>query len=661
MKSVEQKSMYEALQDPGFGASRPQGWIRSWLKTQASGLTGHLDVAGYPFDTRLWACKAIPHLPYAAPWWPYEQTAYWVDGLFRCGVLTEDKKLIRAGLKQFEYVLSHADTDGYLGPKSCKSEMVAGRWSHMIFFRALIAYAESAPKESPRIVRALSRHYLGHPHDHSGHRDICNIEILCWLHRRTGREEFVRMAEESWVNYQKNGDDDDLQLRSEALAADEPATAHGVTFCETVKLGAILYTATGKKAYLRDTQNGFKKLEKHHMLVTGAPSSSENLRGQTALDSHETCDIADYTWAAGWLLQATGAAALADQIERACFNAHPSAVTKDFHQLQYFSCPNQVVLRENSCHALAVTGGKWMCYAPKPGTECCTAQVTRIMPNYAARMWLQKNGNPVAALYGPSQFTFRKERLKVTITEETDYPFNDEIVFTVNASRPVRFPFRLRIPGWCRNARLLVNDCPRAMKLPAGRFVTVSRVWRNGDRVELIVPMQITTRNWPDNGITVERGPLVYALPVPAQQSVYKEDTHQTKEFPALRLEPDGPWNYGLTLEGAALAAAAKVEFAPVTDNPFAESPVRIQIPARRIPGWTLRRAKTVDTIGGRLIDPARNKWEHFWFKKRGDFVLTPPLPSRMLRTKTRQKDDTIISLVPVGCTLLRVTTFPKV
>ena len=154
---------------------------------------------------------------------------------------------------------------------------------------------------------------------------------------------------------------------------------------------------------------------------------------------------------------ATGDAKYADKIERACFNAAPGAVTKDFKELQYFSCPNQVIADRTSNHNLFFHGSEWMSYRPNPGTACCAGNVNRIMPNYVSRMWMKNNsGGPVAALYGPSEFTFNIGDENVVITEKTDYPFNEEIQFTIHTKNSVSFPFTLRIPGWCDNPEIVV-------------------------------------------------------------------------------------------------------------------------------------------------------------------------------------------------------------
>ena len=139
-----------------------------------------------------------------------------------------------------------------------------------------------------------------------------------------------------------------------------------MTFNETAKLAAVLYLYTGKSEYLSAVEHAYKKVDRWYMLLDGVHSSTEGMRGIDPLQSHETCDIADYTWALGYLLMATGKSEYADDIERACLNAAPGAVTKDFKALQYFSCPNQVVADRTSNHNEFSHGSAWMSYRPNP-------------------------------------------------------------------------------------------------------------------------------------------------------------------------------------------------------------------------------------------------------------------------------------------------------
>lgn len=41
--------------------------------------------------------------------------------------------------------------------------------------------------------------------------------------------------------------------------------------------------------------------------------------------------------------------------------------------------------------------------------------------------------------------------VQVTMKEETKYPWNGRIKFTINADEEINKELRLRIPGWCKN------------------------------------------------------------------------------------------------------------------------------------------------------------------------------------------------------------------
>ena len=80
------------------------------------------------------------------------------------------------------------------------------------------------------------------------------------------------------------------------------------------------------------------------------------------------------------------------------------------------------------------------------------------MPNYVIRMWMRANDGGLAAVYyGPSEVTAMVNGQKITIAEETDYPFRDHISFRFKTARPVAFNFHCRIPQWCSKQRLPVN------------------------------------------------------------------------------------------------------------------------------------------------------------------------------------------------------------
>ncbi len=627
----------------------PEGWLRAFLERQRHGLTGHLEVAGYPFNAPTWDQPGVTSRG-SEHWWPYEQAGYWIDGLVRCGHLLRDPFLLEKACGPIEYVLKHADKDGYLGPKGIKEPVNQNRWAHAVFFRSLTAHHGATGDE--RIVAALQKHYLSGTSPHSWHREVANLETVLWTYEKTGDKRLLQHAIAAYDEFNTLPIDETVP----SMLTATPSRDHGVSYNEMAKIGAIMYKYTGNARFLKATENAFRKMERASMLIDGVPSSSERLRGKDPLDSHETCDIADYTWSVGHLLEITGKAGYADKIERACFNAAPGAVTPDFRALQYFSCPNQLVAHDTSNHNIFHSGGHWMAYRPNPGTECCAGNVHRIMPNYAARMWMRDaHGGIVAALYGPGRVTFRPagSRSDVTIVEETGYPFTDEIAFRIQCDKPVQFPLVLRIPGWCRAAELYVNGVRQKGRLAPGRFVTLTREFAPSDRITLVLPMELKLSHWPHGGVGIERGPLVYALAVEEKAHAKQVKGQTAKGFPAWELRPASPWNYALALDDRHLDSVEVVQ-GPMSDNPWttATAPVELRVPARRVRNWRLNKTRWAEreyhVPGAVKID---------WFE--GDYEFTPDLPDpATLRERLDTKVE-MIRLVPYGCTNLRLTVFP--
>jgi hypothetical protein len=638
-------------------ATQPRGWLRAYLHTQREGLTGYLETAGFPFDQGGWGNHAIKH-KFGATWWPYEQNGYWLDGMLRCGVLLRDDFLIEKARQQVEYTLEHADEDGYLGPAFMKQTVpgerwAANRWPHTIFFRALAAYHQYIGED--RVVQAVARHYLSVTASHSKGRDVTNVETMCWAYDRSGDARLLDLAVRAFTDYQEHPEKDTSLVE---LLSDQRATIHGVTYNEIGKLGAVLYRYTGRQQYLDATINAYRKIDLDQMLVDGVNSSTEALRGKDPLDSHETCDIADYTWGVGYLLLATGAGDYGDKIERACFNAAPGAVRSDFKGLQYFSCPNQVVATATSNHNMFHRGQSWMSYRPNPGTECCPGEVNRIMPNYVSRMWLSDGqGGLAAALYGPSQViaTVGAEAQPVTILEETEYPFSNRIEFTIKTHQPVEFPLSLRIPGWCEGAELSVNGKPVKDGLKSGAFFTLERLFADGDRITLRLPMRLRMQHWPREGVSLERGPLVYALRIDEDWRIDPDDLRSTPDFPAWDLYPASTWNYALAVDPQHLDRDIEVVKGVYSDHPWsiASAPLTLRVPARRVKGWSVQ--KKTATIGY-----AWGKGGGRVRRIKGNFIFTPQLPNPQSLPKRLGKRIEMITLVPYGCAKLRITIFPN-
>lgn len=275
------------------------------------------------------------------------------------------------------------------------------------------------------------------------------------------------------------------------------------------------------------------------------------------------------------------------------------------------------------------------------------------MPNYVSRMWLSDGqGGLVAALYGPSQVTawVGAARKEVTVLEDTQYPFSERIEFHIRAQEPVEFPLLLHIPGWCQGAELSVNGQPVKTDLSAGRFVTLERVFADGDQVTLTLPMKVRLQHWPRAGVSLERGPLVFALRIEEDWRIDPDDPRSTPDFPAWDLYPASSWNYALALDPENLENEVRVILGEYSNHPWSIStaPLTLQVPARRLIGWGLQKKSGILASFGR-----RSK------RLKGNFVFTPQLPNPDGLMKRLGKQVETVTLVPYGCSKLRITIFP--
>jgi hypothetical protein len=621
---------------PYFGVFRelpisditPEGWLRQFLERQRDGLGLHHEASGFPFDTCLWAGK-IPN----ASWTAYEQSAYLLDGVYRCGLLLHDEPLTALGRDNIAYVLAHPQPDGKIGPgpdsftRVQKGVNGAPQWPVVVFTRMLIASYSATGDRA--ILDALTKHYLALPEDFGQNaRDVNMVEGICWLYGQTGDPRLLAIAERTWRNASQGPKN---QWNLVSLIKELQMAGHGVTVSEETKQPAVLYLYTGKKEYLDAALGGFRSLERDHELVDGVITSDERLHGKTAEGLHETCDISDYTWSIGYLLEGSGDATWADKIERGVFNAGFGAIDKDFKAHQYFSSPNQVVATQVSSGAtqFGPRHADRQSYRPGFAVECCSGNVHRFLPNYTSRMWLDDGkGGIAAALYGPS--TLRAHAgaagVPVTIRETTDYPFDGVVKLRVETDTPVKFPLYVRIPGWAQGARVAVNGNPAGKPAP-GTFLKLDRTFVSGDTVELDFPMTVRMETPVAGGVSLLRGPLVYSLKIKENRTRLDGITRTAPGYPAWDLTAASPWNYAIS--PADLEKVA-VEARPVGDFPWTPetSPVVLTVPARRLPSWTL-------TPEGR----------------------NPPLPKPPLQVSDETER---VQLIPDGATRLRLSVFPS-
>ena len=125
------------LQDIGIEGMKAEGWMKEVLTTQRNGLTGHIQVAGAPFDKEGWGDATQKKMD---RWEDFEQTGYWADGALRCGYLIDDPELTQRVKEWIDFQIDHPKEDGFIGPE------LHNLWPHVVFFCPIITRMPHAPK-----------------------------------------------------------------------------------------------------------------------------------------------------------------------------------------------------------------------------------------------------------------------------------------------------------------------------------------------------------------------------------------------------------------------------------------------------------------------------------------------------------------------------------
>ena len=217
-----------------------------------------------------------------------------------------------------------------------------------------------------------------------------------------------------------------------------------------------------------------------------------------------------------------------DVLERSLYNGVISGVGLDGKTFFY---PNPL---ECDMHYHFNSGGS-LTREPWFDCSCCPTNLCRFMPSVPGYIYAQSKNNLYVNLFVTSSSTIHLDKkTPVTISQETQYPWNGQVKIAVSPEKQGQFALHLRIPGWARNqpvpgdlysyvspekaeVSVTVNGEPVQYKTEKG-YAVIDREWKQGDVVGYSLPMNIhrveTNPKVADNlgKVSIERGPIVYCL-----------------------------------------------------------------------------------------------------------------------------------------------------
>ena len=648
------------------GNVQPQGWLKKELQAWAVGITGHLHEYKNGTFWNAWDNRKFNEGPKVnRSWWPYEQQAYWADGLFQLAYILKDERLKKIADDFVDKILAGQKEDGYFGgwpedPYSNDGDMYTQ--SHISL--ALMSYQSATGDE--RIIPALQKAFKHIYKNCKPLPDSAGLLPLAWrggsygwpcashiiypillVYSKTGDQELLDLAELIFKAGQngKNGRRSDIRITNLLSAGNTFYDMHGVDATEVLRIPAMLYLFTGNIDGLNASIKGIDKIERYCEQAYGAPASDEQLREPGAVNNTEMCDESTWNATKQTMFAITGNVHYADGIEKLVFNIGPGSRKPDAKAIQYYSAPNQATCTDISNRA-PLTLPNRSSFSPDgdPNVPCCIGESNRLYPNFVKNaMCLASTDNGLAGeCYGPCTVSAKvgEKGEAVTIEEKTNYPFEEKIRFNISSGRPVDFPLYLRMPEWCSNSTIKINEQIYSDNLYPGKMVRIERTWKTGDSIELSLPMKINLSVWNNSSVAVERGPLVYSLKI---KQKWEKISERFPGFPDWKCLPASDWNYALCfflenngpkkfplisrLQDIDSYFTVKYNEIPEDSYPWEFPPVELICKGKKVNDWKLL-----------------------------DDDVTPDVPQSPVINDSKEED---ISLIPFGCAPIRITYFP--
>ena len=622
------------------GKVQPKGWLRKYLELQKEGLNGKLGTISAWLDknNNQWLSDAGDH--------GWEEVPYWLRGYCSLAYILDDEDMKRESQVWFDAVLSNLKDDDFLGPHNYENGNPE-LWAQMVMLWAMQTYYEHSGDQ--RVLDAMTDYFkweMNVPDSQflkglwQEKRGGDNLWSVLWLYNRTGDESILPLADKLHRN------------TSDWTMENDLPNWHGVNVAQGFREPATYYMYTGDDNMLNATYNAFNTMRTRYGQMPGGMYAADENAREGYFDPRngaETCALVEQMASDEILMGITGDPFWADHCENVALNSFTAAMTPDMKALRYITSANMAISDEK-LHGPSIDNNLRGMLSMSPfSSRCCQHNHGMGWPYYAEHLVMATaDGGLATMLYAANETSaLVADGKSVTLTETTNYPFDDTVTLTLNTGDAVAFPMYLRIPQWAEGALVKVNGVVQPASGAAGKYVCLNRQWNDGDIIELTMPMSMSANVWQQNKgcVSVNYGPLTLSLKIDEiseqhdsrDRDFVQDDSHwqegvDASLWPCYVLRPGSDWNYALKVDKDNLPvefSVVKKEW-PADDFPFTLENVPLEFTAKgvQIPSWGY------DETG-----------------------MTDLLPTKYAE---RSNTDTPLTLVPMGAARLRIAVFPR-
>ena len=311
-------------------------------------------------------------------------------------------------------------------------------------------------------------------------------------------DETYTLPENFFLAYQRSGDTRYKELAErfiyheyyDALAENHNALPgkHAYSHVNTFSSAMQAYLNLGDEKYLRAATNGLRMVQEQSYATGGwGPNEAfvEPGKGQlaaslgTTRSSFETpCGAYGQFKITRYLLRVTRDSRYGDSMEQVLYGTIAGAkpIQADGTSFYYSDYNNQDAKK-------VFYKDKW---------PCCSGTFPQLTADYGISSYLPATDGVYVNLFLPSKLTWMLNGAKAALTQTTNYPTSNITELRFALAKPEQFTVNHRGPAWAdSNTRVSVNGKRVEGDVTPGKFTAVSRIWKNGDRIEYELGMPV--------------------------------------------------------------------------------------------------------------------------------------------------------------------------
>lgn len=349
-------------------------------------------------------------------------------------------------------------------------------------------------------------------------------EVLADLAADTGQNRYLDLAARAFHH--------ETVLAPMLRGEDRLDGLHGNTQIPKVVGLAREYELTGEKTY-RDAATSFwDHVVNHRSYATGGHGESEHFFPPEQFplrltpNTCETCNTYNLLKLTGHLFSWQPDAAHMDFVERATINHLAANIGQKLGEFGYFLSLGSVGVKVFS--------------TPFDSWWCCVGTGLENPARYGELIYHRAAGTLLVNQYFASTLDWLEAGVRVT--QETRFPESDTVRLIFDCARPTSFSLKLRHPAWCAQPVLTINGGPVAFDSSPSSYFTLRREWRDGDTLELRLPMALRLESLPHSGDQIAAvlcGPVLLAAVVPDEPGVTNPAKERFSEHLAARGKTD--------------------------------------------------------------------------------------------------------------------------